>query len=237
MMLPLAMWKGRLRQARAILGANPPASDVLALRALSDATSSLDAAIDSVERSSAELDSARHALESCERRCDRLFQAVPVAAIQTARSGAIVAVNRPAAVLLNVAERAAIGKSLLLFFVEARGAWMAVLHDLADGESQEREVLIRPREKAPQKYLVDITGGGESLYWYLRPAPGIAAFEMKRREHQRLLDQTAALKKAHDALRLDRKPFDQQEHDAHSAALAQHKADLRRENGREPGDS
>jgi hypothetical protein len=50
--------------------------------------------------------------------------------------------------------------------------------------------------------------------------------ETKREEHERLLKRTAALKEAHADLSLDRKPFNQAEHDAHNEDLAEHREDL-----------
>jgi hypothetical protein len=50
--------------------------------------------------------------------------------------------------------------------------------------------------------------------------------ESTRDEHARLQRRTAELREAHAALALDRQPFDQVQHDQHSARLAAHKRDL-----------
>ena len=51
--------------------------------------------------------------------------------------------------------------------------------------------------------------------------------ESKRDEHRRLQKRTDELKKDHAALARSRKPFNKVEHDAHTANLAHHKADLK----------
>jgi C4-dicarboxylate-specific signal transduction histidine kinase len=52
------------------------------------------------------------------------------------------------------------------------------------------------------------------------------AKETKREQHRRLTQRTEELKKEHAALDLDRKPFNQAEHDEHTAKLRQHRSDL-----------
>ncbi len=52
------------------------------------------------------------------------------------------------------------------------------------------------------------------------------AKETKRERHRRLTQRTEELKKEHAALDLDRKPFNQAEHDEHTAKLRQHRSDL-----------
>ena len=56
--------------------------------------------------------------------------------------------------------------------------------------------------------------------------------ETKRQEHSRLRKRTDKLKKEHAGLGLDRKPFDQTEHDDHTAALKEHQDDLARHRAR-----
>lgn len=58
--------------------------------------------------------------------------------------------------------------------------------------------------------------------------------ENKRQEHARLRKKTDQLKAEHAGLGLDRKPFDQIEHDDHTAALKKHKEDLARHRARPP---
>ena len=50
--------------------------------------------------------------------------------------------------------------------------------------------------------------------------------ESKRQEHKRLQERTDQLSQEHSDLGLDRKPFDQDEHDVHKADLKKHKDDL-----------
>lgn len=57
--------------------------------------------------------------------------------------------------------------------------------------------------------------------------------ETKRQEHSRLQKKTDQLKEEHAGLGLDRKPFDQAEHDDHTAKLKAHKADLARHRKRQ----
>ena len=58
--------------------------------------------------------------------------------------------------------------------------------------------------------------------------------ESKREEHERLQQRTDELTGEHDALGLDRKGFSKAEHEAHSADLLKHKADLDRHRKRGP---
>ena len=58
--------------------------------------------------------------------------------------------------------------------------------------------------------------------------------ENKRQEHSRLQKKTDELKEEHAGLGLDRKRFDQTEHDDHTAALKEHKEDLARHRARRP---
>ena len=58
--------------------------------------------------------------------------------------------------------------------------------------------------------------------------------ENKRQEHSRLQKKTDKLKEEHAGLGLDRKRFDQAEHDDHTAALKEHKEDLARHRARRP---
>ena len=53
------------------------------------------------------------------------------------------------------------------------------------------------------------------------------AGETKRDEHQRLQKRTDELKHEHDALALDRTPFDKADHDEHTADLRKHSDDLK----------
>jgi hypothetical protein len=50
--------------------------------------------------------------------------------------------------------------------------------------------------------------------------------ETRKEEHDRLQHRTDELKEEHGDLALDRRPFDQGEHDAHNADLAEHKRNL-----------
>jgi hypothetical protein len=56
--------------------------------------------------------------------------------------------------------------------------------------------------------------------------------ETKRQEHSRLQKRTDELRQEHADLALDRKPFDQDEHDEHKAHLKKHKEDLTVHRGR-----
>ena len=56
--------------------------------------------------------------------------------------------------------------------------------------------------------------------------------ETKHQEHVRLQKRTDALKEEHEELGVDRHPYNQADHDAHSAALKQHKADLEQHRAR-----
>ncbi len=58
--------------------------------------------------------------------------------------------------------------------------------------------------------------------------------ENKRQEHSRLQKKTEKLKEEHAGLGRDRKPFDQGEHDDHTAKLKEHKNDLARHRARAP---
>ena len=53
------------------------------------------------------------------------------------------------------------------------------------------------------------------------------ASETKRDEHQRLQKRTDQLKHEHEDLALDRTPFNQADHDEHTAELRQHSKDLK----------
>jgi hypothetical protein len=53
------------------------------------------------------------------------------------------------------------------------------------------------------------------------------AAETKRAEHTRLQKRTDELKSEHADLSRDKTPFDQADHDEHTAHLAKHKKDLR----------
>jgi hypothetical protein len=57
--------------------------------------------------------------------------------------------------------------------------------------------------------------------------------ENKRQEHSRLQKKTDKLKEEHAGLGLDRKPFDQAEHDDHTAKLKEHKDNLARHRARQ----
>jgi hypothetical protein len=50
--------------------------------------------------------------------------------------------------------------------------------------------------------------------------------ETKQQEHDRLLRRTEELREEHASLGLDKKPFDQAEHNEHNKHLAQHRSDL-----------
>jgi hypothetical protein len=58
--------------------------------------------------------------------------------------------------------------------------------------------------------------------------------DSKRDEHARLRQRTAHLEKEHQALGLDRKPFNKADHDQHARNLATHKAALQRHRKRVP---
>ena len=53
------------------------------------------------------------------------------------------------------------------------------------------------------------------------------AAETKRDEHHRLQKRTDELKHEHDDLALNRRPFNQADHDEHSAELRKHSAELK----------
>jgi hypothetical protein len=59
-----------------------------------------------------------------------------------------------------------------------------------------------------------------------------AASETKAEEHHRLEGRTGELQKEHEALDLNRTPFDQPDHDRHAADLARHQRDLVRHRAR-----
>jgi hypothetical protein len=59
-----------------------------------------------------------------------------------------------------------------------------------------------------------------------------AASETKAQEHQRLEQRTGELQQQHEALDLNRTPFDQPDHDRHAADLARHQRDLVRHRAR-----
>jgi hypothetical protein len=52
--------------------------------------------------------------------------------------------------------------------------------------------------------------------------------DTRRGEHQRLQKRTDELKHEHDELALNRTPFNQADHDGHSAELRKHSEDLRK---------
>jgi hypothetical protein len=56
--------------------------------------------------------------------------------------------------------------------------------------------------------------------------------ETRKDEHDRLQRRTDELKSEHHDLALDQRPYDQAEHDAHTANLKKHKADLLRHQNR-----
>lgn len=58
--------------------------------------------------------------------------------------------------------------------------------------------------------------------------------ESKRGEHARPRQRTARLEQEHEALGLDRKPFNKAEHDKHAQDLARHKDALERHRKRPP---
>jgi cytochrome c556 len=58
--------------------------------------------------------------------------------------------------------------------------------------------------------------------------------ESKRQEHSRLQKRTEKLQEEHAGLGRDRKPFDQGEHDDHTAKLKEHKDALARHRTRGP---
>lgn len=51
--------------------------------------------------------------------------------------------------------------------------------------------------------------------------------ETRREEHQRLQKRTDELKQEHEDLSLDRTPFNQSDHDEHTADLRKHAEDLK----------
>ena len=62
------------------------------------------------------------------------------------------------------------------------------------------------------------------------------AADTKRDEHHRLQKRTDELKQEHDDLALNRRPFNQADHDEHSAGLRKHAEDLKRHRKRLHGD-
>jgi PAS domain-containing protein len=100
-----------------------------------------------------------------------LLDSIPIALVTTARDGRIVELNPDASDLLSLSRRAAIGRSLLLFFAE-RASWLDVMRELRDTDPPiRREITLRPREKGPRQCLACVSPAKDgALHWYLLPS-------------------------------------------------------------------
>jgi PAS domain S-box-containing protein len=166
-------WKGRLQQAQAILAASPPASEGQAWKALRDAASSLEAAMQSLEGTNRELDNSREEVIAERARYEVLFHGMPVPAVVTSQRGDILELNPAAASFLNTSARGASGKSVLLFFTDERETWLNVIRGLRESEPHQRDVTVRPREKAPKKVLASLRlFSNGTLCWFFLPLAG-----------------------------------------------------------------
>lgn len=162
-------WRGRLEAARAVLNSPSLAREKKAQRVLAEAVSALAAALERLDRASAESHKAGLRADAEHRRYSSLFEDLPIAAITTERWGEIVDLNPVAEGLLNLSARHASGRSLLLFFDE-RPEWMALCRTLENHEAQVRAVTMRPRERAPQRLVAHVRlADDHEVRWFLLP--------------------------------------------------------------------
>jgi CheY-like chemotaxis protein len=95
----------------------------------------------------------------------------PSPVITTDAVGCIVALNAPAATLLNLSARAAVGRNLLTFVDGERAKIGKFLSLASDGGLVQDEVMIRPKERKPLKMEVEMTPddhGTRTVEWTLR---------------------------------------------------------------------
>lgn len=97
----------------------------------------------------------------------------PPGVIRTTASGRILWVNDVAAGLLNISERAAPGRSLLVFFNGDRGRLLDEMARAMSGQVCEIETPLRPRERRPFMARVDLSTAPDvqsvELEWVLEP--------------------------------------------------------------------
>jgi PAS domain-containing protein len=168
-MASLNLWRGRLQAAEAVLGAPSPSLNVIR-KALRDAASALSAAVAQLDEMLGEVRKYRERVLKSEQLYGSLRDSIPIALVTTARDGQIVELNPDASILLSLSKRAAIGRSLLLFFAE-RESWLGVMRGLRDTDPPlRREITLRPREKAPRRCIVCVSPAkDDALHWYLLP--------------------------------------------------------------------
>jgi PAS domain S-box-containing protein len=169
-MVSVDLWKGRLHAAEAVLGAPSPSVNVIR-KALKDSASALSAAVRQLDEMLAEVRTYRARLLESEQLYASLLDSIPVALVTTARNGQIVELNPEAATLLSLSRRAAIGRSLLLFFAE-RESWLGTIQGLRETDARiRRDITLRPREKGPLQCLACVSPAKDgALHWYLLPS-------------------------------------------------------------------
>lgn len=103
-----------------------------------------------------------------------LFDAVPIACVDTDAAGVICNANRAAARLLNTTVKH-LGSRLLMHFAEDREGFGQLLHNLSpDGSGARVSLVIRPRERAPvhvdATIVPRVPGQGTAWLWFFSPA-------------------------------------------------------------------
>jgi PAS domain S-box-containing protein len=160
-------WKGRQQAAEAVLSAPAPSVSVLR-KALADAAVALNAAITELDETMGEVRRLREDARASDQRYTSLLCSIPVALVTTSRDGRIVELNQDAATLLNLSARAAIGRSLLVFFSE-RESWLVFMREMRDAASSiRRDITLRPRERGPRPCTACVSPTTDgAIHWYL----------------------------------------------------------------------
>jgi DNA-binding response OmpR family regulator len=98
----------------------------------------------------------------------------PWPVITTDAVGCIVSLNAPAAALLNLSARAAVGRNLVTFVDGKRAKVGRLLTHAADGRVIQDEIVIKPRERKRVTLEVEMIGddhGARTVEWRFRPDP------------------------------------------------------------------
>ena len=121
---------------------------------------------------------------------NHLYESMPIACLETDRSGVIVRANRRAGLLLNTSTRY-LQDRLLMHFIEDRQAFVALLQRVLMEQHEVMSPLtLRPRERA--RVEIDVTAmpqdpsGVTTTLWFLVPTARNRQFPAGRREQIKL---------------------------------------------------
>jgi PAS domain S-box-containing protein len=195
---PLARLSSAQGQLRALqeeaASLQQPERFTMELETLQEQLTELEVAYAELEEQNDELESTREELERQRHRYLRLFNEAPFGYLVTDSHGIIEEVNQAAAHMLNVSQELLPGKPLFLYVLtDHRKDFRALARRASEGESEEIEIQVKPREQNAFAAVVTVIRDQEDpqrmprLRWALRDVSRTrAAEEALRMSEERL---------------------------------------------------